>query len=978
MKTFSGLRPARLLAGAALLLALAAAPAWAQGPAADWRTLETASYRFFYPAEAEDFTRHVAARLEAVRERVAAEVGYRPEGRTEVMVVDPVAAPNGSAWPLQGWGRMILFTSTPGPESALGNFEDWSTDLTLHEEVHLAHLLRPSRRPLEQRLGALVPLGPVGRKAPAWVTEGYATYLEGRLTGFGRPFSDFRPALLRRWAQQGYLPGYSELNGNPQRFLGGSFPYLVGSAFLEWLVAREGEDSLRHLWARLSAVESRSFDDAFRGVFGDAPDLLYRRFCAELTHQALLAEERDPARSGELWLDLAGRPSVPVLSPDGQSLAIVERPIGQPARLVVYATAPDPDAEKKQNDQRAKLLEKDPADVPAVRRKPLPPKELRSLQAVNGGDFQSPRFFADGKALLLTRLEPDEDGRLIPDLYRFEVATGELRRLTHGAGLRDADPLPDGKAAIALRQRYGKAELVRVELESGQEQVLDAPPFGVALAQPRVSPDGRSLALVVHPGDAWRLEIRPLGDTGEARRIAVPAGALVVDPVWSADGNSIYATVGQGSRLELYRFAVGAAAAEDGAAERLTGEPGAAYGAAPGQDGVFYLALESDGYDVRRAPLAAPATEPEAALATTQPPATPAESPGIAGALVASRLPPIMAAPLAVAEVAEGKPYGGGPPELLPLLGGGSGPDGPTFEIGLRAGDPVGRREAIVLASAGEKEGGAFALRWRGRPWVLGLDAFGFQEKATARRAENERQGAAFSLSRQRDRRAVSLRAEIGAGWQRTDLDSGSDADHEVDQERLYAKGSAVWRRDLGAWRLGARGLVAAAYGENDPGGDFRLASLDGRFELAHEPHGGQPTRLGLELGGGRTGGEDDVHFTLGGTYGSLLPAAFRIGQLEVPGLAANLLTGDGFERARLDLELLGLPGKLFGEKYRFDQPAGGRDEISFWGAEIDFPWPAQPFLRLPAGRVRVGALQLLEGELEDEIELYLNVTWRP
>lgn len=957
---------------AAILLLALATPLAAQGPDADWRTLETASFRFFYPAPAEDFTRYVASRLEAARERVATEVGYRPEGKTEVLVVDPLAAPNGSAWPLQGWGRLILFTTAPGPDSVLGNFDDWSSLLTLHEEVHLAHLLRPSRRPLEKGLGALVPLGPVGRKSPKWVIEGYATFLEGRLTGFGRPYSDLRPALLRRWAQQGYLPSYGELDGNPQRFLGGSFPYLVGSAYLEWLVAREGEASLRHLWARLSAVESRSFEDAFRGVFGESPALLYRRFCAELTHQALLAEEADAAgdpagRPGELWLDLAGRPSNPALSPDGASLAIVERRIGQPARLVVYATAPDPEAAEKETEARARLLEKDPEDVPALRRQPLPPKELRALTAVNGGDFQTPRFFRDGKALLLTRNEPGEDGRLSPDLYRFELATGELRRLTHGAGLRDADPLPDGQTAIALRQRYGKSELVQVELSSGAEVVLDAPPFPTTFAQPRVSPDGKRLALLVHREGAWRLEIRALGEASPATAPPLPPGSFVLDPAWSGDGRELYATVGQSGRLELYRFAVDG----DGEAARLTREPGAAYGAAPaGAEGVFYLALEPDGYDLRRLP-------PTALAAAGAPAPTPPRdaSAAMAAALV-SHLPPRTAAPLPVTEPPAARPYGGGPLELLPLLGGGSGPDGPSFELGLRAGDPVGRREALFLAAAGDQRGGALALRWRGLPWALGLDLFGFTEKQTSRRPETERRGAAVSLTRFRERRATWWRAEIGAGWQESETSLAG----EVEESRLAARGEAGWRRDLGAWRLDARGTLELAYGESDPGGSFDLTAVGGRFELAHEPQGGQSAVFGLELGGGRAGGGDQdgaggARFRLGGRYGSLLPAAFRIGRLEHPGLPALLLAGDRFERARADLEIFGLPGRLFGEKYRFET---GEPELELWGAEVELAWAAQPFLRLPAGRLRAGALQILDGPLEDEVELYLNVSWRP
>ncbi|MEM6795720.1 MAG: hypothetical protein AAF725_17225, partial [Acidobacteriota bacterium] len=194
------------LAFAALLAFAAALPARAQTPSDSWRTLETASFRFHYPAEAEAFARRTASRMEAVRAAVAREVGYRPPGRTEVLIEDPLARANGSAWPVLTAPRMILYTTPPPADSVLGNYRDWGEVLTVHEEVHLAHLLRPSRNPRRHLLESLAPLGPIAQRSPLWVSEGYATLLEGRLTGWGRPHGSLRAALLRRWAQAGALP----------------------------------------------------------------------------------------------------------------------------------------------------------------------------------------------------------------------------------------------------------------------------------------------------------------------------------------------------------------------------------------------------------------------------------------------------------------------------------------------------------------------------------------------------------------------------------------------------------------------------------------------------------------------------------------------------------------------------------------------------------------------------------------------------
>ncbi len=228
-----------------VLACLAAAPALAQGPSAEWRTVTTPHFRVHYTAPEEAWARSVAAKLEAIRDRVTAEVGYAAPGTVDVIVSDPAAQANGMALPLLGAPRMVLWTSPPGPASVIGTYTDWTTLLALHEDAHLEHLLRPSRNPLQRLAEALLPLGPIAVKAPRWVHEGYATLVEGKLTASGRPNSDLRAALLRQRARAGTLPTYAQLASDSKSWMGMSMAYLAGSAYLEWLVERAGPDSLR-------------------------------------------------------------------------------------------------------------------------------------------------------------------------------------------------------------------------------------------------------------------------------------------------------------------------------------------------------------------------------------------------------------------------------------------------------------------------------------------------------------------------------------------------------------------------------------------------------------------------------------------------------------------------------------------------------------------------------------------------------------
>jgi hypothetical protein len=640
-----------------LLAVLLPLPALAEGPAADWRTLTTPHFRVHYPASSEAWARGAAARLESIRQRVVEEVGYEPREVVDVLVSDPLADPNGEAIPFLGWPRLILWTSPPGPESEIGHYTDWSEVLITHEETHLVHLLRPSRNPARHLLEKLIPVGPIPLGAPRWVFEGYATVVEGRLTGAGHPNGDLRAAVLRRWAQGGKLPTYARLAADPGTWHGMSMAYLLGSAYLEWLEEQAGPGSLRKLWARMTARVPRSFDQAFSGVFGDSPENLYDRFRAELTWRAMETERQMGGAGreidGEPWQDLAWTTGAPTLSPDGQRLALVLTSRDLPGRLVVWATGPNDAAEKEWRELRERIARQDPEDVPAVRSRPLPRPPLYTLESHDGPDPTMPRFMPDGKSILFVRFEPDTEGFLHPDLFTWTLESGEVRRLTHNADLRDPDPAPDGRWAVAVRNRDGLSQVVRVDLRTGRLTPLTASSIDVVYDRPRLSPDGRRVAFARHREGSWRLVVEDLGpeespDSGaRTAEIAPPAGASVSSPAWSADGRTLYASVGLHGFVDLYAFP----ADGSGAPTPLTRTQGAALAPAPSPDGsaLYFLSLHPEGLDLRRLPLGM------AALAAAQavPPAP--ELPRGLSPAVPPPAPP-RPEPFARAEVGPGRP----------------------------------------------------------------------------------------------------------------------------------------------------------------------------------------------------------------------------------------------------------------------------------------------------------------------------------
>src|SRR6185436_5319585 len=546
--------------------------------------------------------------------------------------------------------------------------------------------LRPSRN----SLGRLLPFNPILLRAPRWVIEGYATVIEGRLTGAGRPSSTFRALLLRRWAEAGRLPSYGELDSS-RRFAGMSMAYLMGSAYLEWLEQRSGPDALRNLWARLTARHRRSFDEAFTGVFGERADRLYGRFLAEVTASAIAIDRARTLREGELFQETPRSSGDPAVSPDGKQIAIVIRDRDRPDELVIWSTAAAEKEEKKFSERLGKILGRDPEDVGPVRAKPLPREPVHSLTMPDGGDIRIPRWTRDGKAIVFSHRVPDAEGVLHFDLYRWDFE--QLTRVTHLADVRDADPFPDGRTAVAVRSRYGATQLVDVDLATGAVTPRSEASIDVVVTHPRVSPDGSRVAYVAHREGRWGIELSGLDDSTAWRLDDFPGDAS--SPEWLPD-NTLVATVSKAGFAELVR-----------GTDTITSSRGGAFDPAPSPDGrIFFMSLEPDGFVVR----------------VLQSPVPIPPSPSLTDPILIPAIPPAPPQPtLFTAEsLASPRAYGLGRQEFGWFAG-------QNIARGQRAFEAGARFDTLLIASladGGLPQGVALASAWRGWPVELHAHAF--------------------------------------------------------------------------------------------------------------------------------------------------------------------------------------------------------------------------------------------------------------
>ncbi len=913
----------RPLCFAALLLLVSTAPLAAQRPSGPWRTLETAHSRIHYRQEFGPWALGLASRIESIHERVTAFVGFAPKRKFDVVVTDPVAEANGMALPLLDRPYMILWATAPDSESAIGNDRDWTELLALHEDTHLVHLLRPSRRG-SAVLEFLLPIGPLALQCPRWATEGYATLVEGALTGSGRPYGAYRAMVIRRRAMDGQLPSYQALNGT-EGWQGGSMAYLVGSAYLEWLEERQGAGSLVKLWKRIAGRDNPTFARAFKGVFGEAPDLLYYRFAAEVTARALEAERewiRLGLQDGERWQRLPGDTRGLALSKDGAFLAAVRRHGKDGPRIDVWTTEPD-EAERKRTEASARKASRrlsDPEEVADLPERPRSRPPRWTFGTRNGSAPSAPRFLPDG-SLLFVRKGPDGGGVLHPDLWIWTPATGGERRLTRLSDVREADPSPDGRWAVGVRSRFGASGPVRVDLASGEVAPLRPPSIDETWTAPRLSPDGKSAYFNVHRGGGWRLLRADLEGPFLPVEVDLKGAAPVGAPAIAADGRLFLATDRDGVwNVEEHR----------------PGEPGwllwtrvrgGAFSpaAAPGGESLFFLEMTARGVDIQKLPLAGlPLAE--------------ASLPG-PGPITPRPAPPV-AAP---EERTPGPARAYSPFDTMKLsLAAGTvvGPSGFAQQAGVSGGDLLGRFRWQVLGgladSSGEK-GASFALAFR-RSVELRVQLFAVDQHVSNERLvspvflDRSRSGVSADARWSRFFDSGQLELRAGGVWASVHPDGGDaygralgaaglDLGFGVSRGRWgvragFSADASAGRTDAEPWTaLVARGSLAAG----TPAGTVRVSGLLGAM-------GSSPTPEDL--------------FRVGSMATALTPPILDLNRVESPALPEAFQTGRRVNAGRVDFRPAGVPWLfLYGAfLHAWDSPAGGATGVvRLTGAELRF-----------------------------------------
>ncbi|MEP7066649.1 MAG: hypothetical protein ABI889_11490 [Gemmatimonadota bacterium] len=941
-------------------------------PHLSWRTLDTRYFRFFFTDDVQSWTRDVASRIDAAHDAVAALVGSAPSERVAVIVEDPNNVSNGFALPLLDHPLIFLWPTPPDPASSLGN-GSWGDQLSIHEFAHIAHLTRESRNPAVRRLTRLLPIkfGPVALRAPRWVTEGYATFVEGRVVrGIGRPHGTMRSAVLRQWAIEGQLPTYAALDGSP-RFEGGDMAYLAGSAFLEWLAARNGVSSVVHLWRRMSARVPRSFNEAFVGVYGAPPDELYGRFAAGLTHDALDASTGGPqpallasgadtmARAGQgtLVQRMHWATGAPAISPGDSLLAFVVSDRERAPRVVIL------DLQRRIDDSaaraRARAYARDPEDVAAVPPRAPPLEVIARLGPRGGMSFAEPRFFPDGERVLVSGLAARGDGIYRRDLYVWQWRTGAVRRLTHGAGIRHADVSHDG-SIVADRCEGGRCDLVRVELATGALTSLTAHAPGERYDRPRFSRDARAIAFAVQMRNRWRVGIMPA--EGGPISLVGDERASEYTPVFAPGDSELVVTSEAGGAANLVRIDL-----STGGRSALTNVTGAALYPDVGANGsIYFLRLHARGLDIARVALDSTLAREEVSRtdsARARYPWVALQPPG--GSLDS----------LDVAAIARDHGYGLGPREQRVLASASWANEGEAAGLAIAGTDPVGKLTWLLQGQWGTGSswrGASLGAAFRGSRPMFGVEAFATDNRPSRDRTvsapaslDARYRGATLwsELSTDRGSHALDLHALTSYGT----IDPVFESAMHRALVQLGARGSL--RQTPGDWKLFER--AGASLSEGSLGGEgFTRVMLDATVSVRGLGH-----EIAVDGMYGRISKDIPYEdFAIGGLTPPLVNPALLEQRVSMPVLPIATVTGRSAAALRVSLaEPVWRPYYWIG-----NAGALGGAPSQVIGIEGSWQTPGVWMVRVPGVRLLGGIGYALTGPVRHHTQAYLSIGFRP
>jgi hypothetical protein len=549
----------------------------AEDPYVRWYTLESPHFSVHFHGGLERVAQKVANVAETAYARLVPELGLTPRERTQIVLTDVPEATNGFASTLP-YPVVTLYVSAPDDMSALGDYDDWLTELVTHEFAHILHLSHVSGVPglVNRVLGpTLVP----NQQQPNWIIEGLAVAMETEHTTGGRLRATQFEMFLRADILSGKFARLDEISHLPRRWPGGTLWYLYGSKFVAWIASIYGPEIYTSVAADYGAqVFPYGVNRAIRRATGRTYSQLYAAWRLDLERKYRTERASVEARGLR----------------EGRRLTWNGWQASGPRFMPAACT----------REPRIVYLKSDADEPGGVYSLPLDVKPGDTAQLLARSSGQSAVFGPDC-SLYFDSLAPSRRSYLFSDLFRLapgvRSTTGNEKnrqRLTIGQRARDLDVSADGRLITYVTNDRGTSTLRIARLTADQRlederALIRSAEFEQAFT-PRFSPDGTRVAYSTWTAGGYR-DIRVV-DIASGRFFELwHDRAVDQQPAFSPDGATLYFTSDRSGIANVYAYTLAT-----GALAQVTNVLTGAYMPTVSPDGktLAYLGYGSEGWDL--------------------------------------------------------------------------------------------------------------------------------------------------------------------------------------------------------------------------------------------------------------------------------------------------------------------------------------------------------------------------------------------
>ena len=573
-----------------------------------FRVLRTPHFTIYFHQGESGMAHRLAVIAERVRDDLAARTGLDAPRHTHVVLVDQSDIANGWSTPVP-YNLIEIAAIPPPPSSFLGHHDDWLRIVFTHEYAHVLHLdhVGGVMKGLRWALGRNAATFP-NLFVPQWQVEGFATWAESAVTGYGRVRAADVAGVVAASAASGRA-SIDRAGGGLVAWPSGNTPYFQGGAFDEAVARRYSSSALGDLAKETARRIPFLGGPAYRKVLG--------------------------IPAGDLWTEIFAAPSgTAAAAAEVTRLTFDGFAVSGPR---IVRRRPSADAES----EAVYFSSQGPHRFPDIRMVGL--GGGRSVHVESRYDGQS--LSSDGRWLYYDQLEFDGAVAIVADLYARDLESGRVRRLSHGARLTDPDVDGTGTRIVAIEARAGGKRLTFWRISKtdegapslAREPERTAGSEGCHYASPRWSPDGTVVAAVRQCSGALPVIVQIAATDGVERVLA--SGGRNVTPTWSPDGGAVlFASDREDGRFKLYAVGRATGAPPDARPEVVLDAPGGVMWPEVASDRrtIVFTSLTVDGYDVfaarlpERGPAAADSLLRPAGPAGSQsapPPSAPAAVP---------------------------------------------------------------------------------------------------------------------------------------------------------------------------------------------------------------------------------------------------------------------------------------------------------------------------------------------------------------